>query len=64
MAILRQSDIKKMSAEELQAKLQDLRLELMKSEAKRATHSPPGKTKEIKRTIARILTEIKIRENT
>jgi len=59
MAILRKREIKNMSAEELQTKLRDLKIELMKAEAKRAMHSPPGKTKEIKRTIARILTELK-----
>lgn len=54
MAILRAKEIKKMSKEERDSRLKDLKLELIKS----SVHSQKTKikTKEIKRTIARLLT--------
>ena len=55
MAILRSKQIKSMSKEESQKKISELKMELMKE-------TKPGqgasiKTKEIKKTIARLLTQ-------
>ena len=63
MVILRFKDIKQTEKQELQSKLQDLRTELMKSNFQRTTRSVsnPGKVKEIRRTIAKILTSLKLR---
>lgn len=50
-----------MSKEELDKKLKELNLELMKMSAQRATHTTPtnpGKIKEIKKTIAKIFTKL------
>ncbi|PIU75998.1 50S ribosomal protein L29 [Candidatus Pacearchaeota archaeon CG06_land_8_20_14_3_00_35_12] len=61
MVILRNKDIKNMSKEELDKKLKELNLELMKMSAQRATHTTPtnpGKIKEIKKTIAKIFTKL------
>ena len=61
MVILRAKDIKNMSKEELEKKIQELNMELMKMNSQRATHTTPanaGKIKEIKRTIAKILTKL------
>jgi len=54
--------IREMSREELKKKLNDLRLELMKERAQIAvggSPSNPGRIKEIRRTIARILTKLR-----
>lgn len=51
MAIIRNKEITSMSKEETDNKLKDLRIELMKARAQKGK-----KIKEIKRTIARILT--------
>lgn len=59
MAILRSEDARNMGQEELDEKLGDLRLELAKEQGKIELGSfpeNPGRIKEIKRTIARILT--------
>ncbi len=55
MAILKSKDISKMSEKEIEGKVKDLRLELVKN---RISSGKGGKlkTKEIKRTIARLLT--------
>lgn len=58
MAILRKKEIANMSVQELQDKLKDLRTELIKANAQRATRQSSGKTKEIKKTIARIYTKL------
>jgi ribosomal protein L29 len=55
MAVLKNKDIKGMNAEELKKKLKELSLELIKSRLQRA-QGTALKTKEIKKTIARILT--------
>lgn len=62
MSILKPKEIKVISKEELEKKLKDLRLELMKANSQRATKTNPenpGKIKEIRRTIARINTQLK-----
>jgi len=51
MTIIRAKEIKNMSKEELEAKLKDLRMELIKAKAQKGK-----KIKEIRRTISRILT--------
>ena len=55
MAILRAKDISKMSEKERISKLTDLKMELIKDRAS-AGKGGKMKTKEIKRTIARLLT--------
>jgi large subunit ribosomal protein L29 len=64
MAIMRKSEIKKLSSEELRKRLNEFRLELMKLNAQRkiggAVNS--GRIRELRRTIARILTELNLRE--
>ena len=55
MAILRSKDIKKMTRKELESKLAELRLELIKANVT-ANKSGKIKIKEIKRTIANLLT--------
>jgi len=62
MVILRYKEIKNMTKEELEKKMQDLNFELMKIEAQKATHTNPansGRIKEIKKTIAKIFTKPK-----
>ena len=59
MAILRKKEIVNMAAQELQDKLKDLKMELMKLNAQRATRQSSGKIREVKRTIARIYTTLK-----
>jgi large subunit ribosomal protein L29 len=59
MAVLRKKDIRKLDEKEASKKLEELRLELSKERAKinvGATVTSPGKIKEIRRSIARILT--------
>ncbi len=55
MAILKAKDIKTMKKEEKKKKLNELKLELIKSKFKNAQGSS-SKTREIKKTIARLLT--------
>ena len=60
MAILRTKEMKKLEAKELDKKLGELRLELAKERGNiniGASVGSPGRLKEIRRTIARILTE-------
>jgi ribosomal protein L29 len=54
MAILRAKEIKDMKEAEKEKKLQELKIELMKSA--KATQGGSNKTREIKRTIARLKT--------
>lgn len=64
MAIIKKKQLKQMSRPDLINRLNELRLELAKERGQIAiggTPSNPGRIKEIKRTIARILTEIKLR---
>ncbi|MEM0083360.1 MAG: 50S ribosomal protein L29 [Candidatus Nezhaarchaeales archaeon] len=61
MAILRVSEIRRMSNEERLAKLRELKAELMRLRAQQASGAPlekPGRIRAIRRTIARILTVI------
>jgi len=54
MASLKSKEIKKMSKEEIERKLKELKIELVKSKASPSKKGP--KIKEIKKIIARILT--------
>lgn len=56
MAILRAKDIRNMKDGEKEKKLKELKLELVKAQAK-ASQGGSNKTREIKRTIARLLTK-------
>lgn len=61
MAILRMDDIREMNVDELEEQLEDLHLQLSKEKAQveiGGVPENPGKIKEIKRTIARIKTEL------
>ncbi len=59
MAILKSRDARKLDGAELDKKVRELRLEVAKERANIAIGAPvssPGKVREMKRTIARILT--------
>ncbi|MDI9619887.1 MAG: 50S ribosomal protein L29 [Candidatus Nezhaarchaeota archaeon] len=65
MAVLRASDARKMTSEELTAKLRDLKAELMRLKAQQASGAPldnPGKIRAIRKAIARALTVMKEKE--
>ncbi len=54
MAILKAKDIRNMKSKEMEKKLKELKLELVKSKV--STGQGSSKTKQIKKAIARILT--------
>ena len=59
MAVLKSRDVRKLGKEELEKRSQELRLEIAKEKANIAIGAPvssPGKMRDMKRTIARILT--------
>ena len=61
MAILKKRQMKELGKEDLHKRLGELRLELAKEKGQIAIGGTPtntGKVKEIKRTIARLLTEL------
>ena len=58
MAILKKKEIASMNIEELQKKLDDLRLEQLRVNAQKSSKTAHRKIREIKRTIARILTSV------
>lgn len=60
MAVLRNSDVKKMSDKDMEEKLQDLRLELVRANV--TANKTRAKTKELKRAISRILTAMKAKK--
>lgn len=62
MAVMRKKDIKKLDAKGIGEKMNELHLELAKERANIAVGAnvtSPGRLKEIKRTIARLKTEMK-----
>jgi len=59
MAIIKKRDLAKMPVQEMQEKLKNLRMELMKNYTQRASHQNTGKAKEIRRTVAKILTALR-----
>ena len=54
MALLRAKDVKKMAQKELEEKLKELKLELVRSGV--TANKSTAKTKEIKRAISRLIT--------
>ena len=61
MAIIKKKQMKEMSDADLARRLSELRLEMAKEKSQIAiggTASNPGRVGEVKRTIARIMTEI------
>ncbi len=59
MVILRSKEIREMEIEDIQKKLDELKAEYAKNISKSSAagiNENPGKTKELKRTIARVLT--------
>jgi len=65
MAILTKNDFKQMNEIQLGEKLTDLRKELMKINTQISTGTVPenpGRVREVKKTIARILTKLKVLE--
>ncbi len=65
MAILKKRQIKEMHKADLQKRLAELRLELAKERGQIAiggAASNPGKIRELRRAIARILTQLKKKE--
>jgi ribosomal protein L29 len=61
MAILKKADIKKMSSKDIEGKIKDLKMELIK-EGVGSNKGGKMKTKEIKKTIARLLTFNKLNQ--
>ena len=62
VAIIKKKQLKQMNRPDLVSRLGELRLELAKEKGQIAiggTPSNPGRIKELKRTIARILTELR-----
>ena len=62
MAILKSKDIKKLSEKEIEDKIKDLKMELIKNRVN-ASKGGKLKTREIKRTIARLLTFNRLKES-
>lgn len=59
MAVLKKRDARKMNADELDSRISEMKLEVAKEKANIAIGAPvssPGKIRDMKRTIARILT--------
>lgn len=62
MAIIKKNDFKQMDEESLKKKLSDLKKEMVKINAQISTGTPPenpGRVREMKKTVARILTKLK-----
>ena len=60
--IIRKKELKGMIKDELEKKLNDLKIELIKSKSQKTSHGASMKTREIKRTIARILTIMRLKK--
>lgn len=58
MAIINKKEISAMNADELKKRCGELRLELLKANALKSSKTAPRKVKEIRRTIARLLTSL------
>lgn len=64
LAIIKKKQLKQMSRPDLINRLSELRLELAKERGQIAiggTPSNPGRVKELKRTVARLITELKLK---
>ena len=65
MAIMKKDEIKKLGDAELQNKMDELRRELMKDKTKissKMTPDNPGHVREMRKTIARLKTEMRQRQ--
>ena len=65
MAIITKQEMKNLSVDEMKSKISELKMELIKQNAQVATGTipkSPGKLREIKKMIARLMTSIKIKE--
>ena len=61
MAIIRKNELKQMKREDIESKIKELRKEMIKINAQRSSKTlpeNPGRVKEIRRTIARLLTKL------
>ena len=61
MAIIKKNELKQMKEDQLKEKLKELRKEMIKINAQRSSKTVPenpGRVKEIRRTIARLLTRL------
>ena len=61
MAIIKRNELSQMKREEIESKVKDLRKEMIKINAQRSSKTlpeNPGRVKEIRRTIARLLTRL------
>jgi len=56
--IIRKKELKNMPKEELEKKLKELKVELVKAKSQKIAQGTSSKIREIKRTISRILTFI------
>jgi ribosomal protein L29 len=54
--IIRKKELKNMPKDELERKLKELKVELVKAKSHKTSQGTSSKAREIKRTIARILT--------
>lgn len=63
MAIIKSKSLQESDANELKSKLKELKLELMKLSSQRASKSVsnPGRIKEIRRSIAKIMTVLNLK---
>jgi len=61
MSMLKNSDIKKMNEKEINEKINELKIERIRSKIR--SHKSMGKTKEIKKALARLLTFTNGRKN-
>ncbi len=57
MALIKRQDLAKMNHEDMVTRLKELKLELAKAHV--AAHKATAKTKEIKRTVARLMTRLR-----
>ena len=65
MAIIRKKEISAMTPKDMPKKIEELRLEIAKEKAQISVGAAPkntGKLREMKKTIARLLTEMKSRK--
>lgn len=65
MALIRKKDMKTMVVKDMPKRIEELRLEIAKEKAQISVGAAPkntGKIREMKKTIARLLTEMKSRK--
>lgn len=67
MAIITKEEMKGMNPEDINSKIEELKKELIKQNAQIATGTTPkspGRVKEVKKTIARLLTKLNTEKST